>query len=288
MLHLRQDGARGLIFPQQPAPRAPLKALEDVPRRVAAMCITDADGLTKVPPRRSGQRLGDFIASAPARRCKSNRFRPFFPGGLAGCCSERRRRARDLFLRGARILPLFAFPVLSLPTTSSPSGQGEKVVHVPILASTAMSAQPANCVAASIAVINRPGHFLGPDYGDHLAGALSGQDYGGEFYPKESIAGVGYGGQVYIHARKESIVRVGHGGNTNKHARIEFDKHDMSIKQPAQASAKQPAQAPATAIVGHGGISGGKGVPAESRRVGMGMSKWERFDRVDGTDSSEE
>ena len=81
----------------------------------------------------------------------------------------------------------------------------------------------------------------------------------------------------------EGIVRAGHSGNKSKHARIEFDKHDMSIKQPAQASAKQPAQAPATAIAGHGGTSGGKGVPAESRRVGMGRSKWERFDRVDGT-----
>ena len=87
--------------------------------------------------------------------------------------------------------------------------------------------------------------------------------------------------------RAEGIVRDGHGGN-KKHARVEFDKHGMSIKRPAQAPAKQAAQAPAAAIVGHGGMLGGKGVPAESRRVGKGRSKWERFDRVDGTDSSEE
>ena len=70
-----KTGHEARMCPQKPAPRAPLKALEDVPRRVAAMCIIDADGFTKLPPR-SGQRLGDFIASAPARRCNSNRFRP--------------------------------------------------------------------------------------------------------------------------------------------------------------------------------------------------------------------
>ena len=60
----------------------------------------------------------------------------------------------------------------------------------------------------------------------------------------------------------------------------------MSTRQQAQASAEKPAQVPATAIVGHGGMSGGKGIPAESRREGMGGSGF--FDRVDGTDSSEE
>ena len=81
--------------------------------------------------------------------------------------------------------------------------------------------------------------------------------------------------------RKEDIAGVGHGGNKNKHGRIKFGKHDMSVKQPAQAPATQPAQASTTAIVGHGGMSGGKGIPAESRSVGQGRSKWERLDKVD-------
>ena len=63
------------MCPQKLAPRAPLKSIEDAPRRVAVMCVTDADGFKTVPPRRSGQRLGDFIASTPAPRCNSNRFR---------------------------------------------------------------------------------------------------------------------------------------------------------------------------------------------------------------------
>ena len=61
-----KTGHEACMYPQKQAPRIPLKALEDVSRRVVVMCITDADGFTKVPPRRSGQRLGDFIAIAPA------------------------------------------------------------------------------------------------------------------------------------------------------------------------------------------------------------------------------
>ena len=50
-----------------------------------------------------------------------------------------------------------AFPMFSLPTASAPSGQGEKVAHLPPLAPSAPTAQPANCSAASIFVINSPG-----------------------------------------------------------------------------------------------------------------------------------
>ena len=70
-----KTGHEARMCPNKPAQRAPLKALEDVPRRVATLCVTDADGFTKVPPRRAGQRLGDFIASTPKPRCNSNRFR---------------------------------------------------------------------------------------------------------------------------------------------------------------------------------------------------------------------
>ena len=74
-----KTGHEARMCPNKPAQRAPLKALEDVPptsRRVALMCVTDADGFTKVPPRRSGQRLGDFIASTSKPRCNSNSLRP--------------------------------------------------------------------------------------------------------------------------------------------------------------------------------------------------------------------
>ena len=160
-----------------------------------------------------------------------------------------------------------SFPILSLPTASTPSGQGEKVAHVPTLEPSASKTQPANCSAASILVINSPGNINGHCYRQKLKIEEEHQkrvediaelaNICGEVDRKEDSARVGHGGQVDTHVRKEGIVRVGHGGNT-KHARVEFDKHDMSIKQPAQAPAKQPAQASATAIVGHGGMSGGK------------------------------
>ena len=71
-----KSGHKARMCPNKPAARAPLKALEDVPRRVAALGITDADGFKTLPPRRSGQRLGDFIASTHKPRCNGNRFRP--------------------------------------------------------------------------------------------------------------------------------------------------------------------------------------------------------------------
>ena len=71
-----KSGHEARNCPNKPAARAPLKALEDVPRRVATLCVTDADGFKTVPPRRSGQRLGDFISSMPEPRRNSNRFRP--------------------------------------------------------------------------------------------------------------------------------------------------------------------------------------------------------------------
>ena len=72
-----KPGHEARLCPQKPAARAPLKSIEHVPRQVAVMCITDVDGFKTVPPRRSGQRLGDFIASVLAPRCNSNRFRRF-------------------------------------------------------------------------------------------------------------------------------------------------------------------------------------------------------------------
>ena len=74
-----KTGHEARMCPQKPAARAMLKSIEDVPRRVAFMCLTDADGFKTVPSRRSGQHLGDFVASTPAPRCNSYRFRPFFP-----------------------------------------------------------------------------------------------------------------------------------------------------------------------------------------------------------------
>ena len=72
-----KTGHEARMCPNKPAARAPLKALEDVPRRVATLCIIDADGFKTVPPRRFGQRLGDFIPSTSKPRCNGNRFRPF-------------------------------------------------------------------------------------------------------------------------------------------------------------------------------------------------------------------
>ena len=53
-----------------------VRAIEDIPRRVAAMMVTDSDRFRQVPPRRSGQQLGDYFSSRPAPRCNNNRFRP--------------------------------------------------------------------------------------------------------------------------------------------------------------------------------------------------------------------
>ena len=71
-----ETGHEARMCPQKPAPRAPLKSIEDAPRHLAVMCVTDADGFRTLPPRLSGQRLVDFIASTPAPRCNSNRFAP--------------------------------------------------------------------------------------------------------------------------------------------------------------------------------------------------------------------
>ena len=170
-----KTGHEARVCPEKPLPRAPLQALEDVPRRVAALCITDADGFTKVPPRRSGQRLADLIASAPAPHCNSNRF---WALSLEDWQDVAAKVADELKIRSSMVLNLSfcasAFPILSLPTTSSPSGQGEKVMHVPILASTAPSAQPANCSAASIAVVNNQRTNIGPDHGANIAGNCRG------------------------------------------------------------------------------------------------------------------
>ena len=130
------------MCPQKPAPRAPLEALEDVPCRVAAMCITDADGFTKVPPRRSGQRLGDFIASIPAPRCNGNRFMPLsiedWQHVAAKIAEEPEMRSSDVFAPPSLGSPT-AFPILSCSTSLSPapsssptasaSGQGEVIAE---------------------------------------------------------------------------------------------------------------------------------------------------------------
>ena len=107
------------MCPQKPAPSAPLKALEGVPRRVAAMRITDADGFTKVPPHRSGQRLGDFIASAPAPRCNSNSFRLLF---LEDWQDVAAKVAYEPEICSSQVLSFslcaLAFPIHSPPTAS--------------------------------------------------------------------------------------------------------------------------------------------------------------------------
>ena len=65
------------------------------------MCLTDADGFKTVPPRRSGQRLGDFIASSPAPRCNSNRFRPLSLEDWQDAAATAAEEARDAILGGS-------------------------------------------------------------------------------------------------------------------------------------------------------------------------------------------
>ena len=103
-----KTGHEARMCPEKPKARAPLKSIVDSPRQVAVMCPTDADGFKTVPPRRSGQRLGDFIASTPAPRCNSNRFHSLFSWRIGKTlqrwpprsprCDPRRLLPRQLWL----------------------------------------------------------------------------------------------------------------------------------------------------------------------------------------------
>ena len=44
--------------------------------QIAAMMVTDAEGFRTVPPRRSGQQLGDYIPSSRPETRNKNRFQP--------------------------------------------------------------------------------------------------------------------------------------------------------------------------------------------------------------------
>ena len=101
------------------------------------MCVTDADGFKTVPPRRSGQRLGDLISSSPAPRCNNNRFRPlsleYWPEVAATIAEKPKIQASEALTPTILTSNMF-FPTLSRSTSRSPSrlaapasGQGEKI-----------------------------------------------------------------------------------------------------------------------------------------------------------------
>ena len=114
-----KTGHEARMCPNKPAARAPLKALEDVPRRVATLCVTDADGFKTVPPHRSGQRLGYFIASTPKPRCNGNRFRPLSLEDWQDVAAEVAEVAKLPSSEASRIPTLtsdMSFPTLSRST----------------------------------------------------------------------------------------------------------------------------------------------------------------------------
>ena len=109
------------------------------------MCVTDADGFKTVPPRRSGQRLGDFIASTPKPRCNSNRFRPLSLEDwqdVAATAAEAPEMQSSEASRMRNLTSNIFVPILSPSTSLSlsllvapASGQGEVIAgraHSPL------------------------------------------------------------------------------------------------------------------------------------------------------------
>ena len=91
---------------------------------------------------------------------------------------------------------------------------------------------------------------------------------------------VGNGGNKIERVRKDGIAEADGGSRIDKHGSIESN-HGRTGGNASYSAAAAAASASASA-------SGGIGEPDRSTSVGIGRSKWERFDRVDGTDSSEE
>ena len=140
-----KTGHEARMCPHKPAPRAPLKSIEDAPRRVAVMWVTDADGFKTVPPRSSGQRLGDFIASTPTPRCNINRFCPLSPEDwqdVAATAAEAPEMQSSEASRMPNLTSNIFVPILSPSTSLSlsllvapASGQGEVIAgraHSPL------------------------------------------------------------------------------------------------------------------------------------------------------------
>jgi hypothetical protein len=104
---------------------------------VATLCVTDADGFKTVPPRRSGQRLGDYISNSPAPRCNNNRFRPLSLEDwqeVAATIAEKPKIQSSEALTPPTLASAACFPSLSRSTSLSPSllaapasCQGEKI-----------------------------------------------------------------------------------------------------------------------------------------------------------------
>ena len=76
--------------------------------------------------------------------CSSNRFRPLFLEDWQDSAAKVVDEPKICSSEALRFsLCSSAFPILSLPTASTPGGQGKKAAHVPTLAPSALTAQPA-------------------------------------------------------------------------------------------------------------------------------------------------
>ena len=106
------------------------------------MMVADADGFRTVPPRRSGQQLGDFIPSSKPEPRNNNRFQPLSVADWHNVAQRVEKQKLPLASQAAPPPSSLCFPPLSRSTASgstspaSPtapsSGQGEvntEVVH---------------------------------------------------------------------------------------------------------------------------------------------------------------
>ena len=101
------------------------------------MMVADADGFRTVPPRRSGQQLGDYIPSNRPEPRNKNRFQPLSVADWQDVAQRVEVQQRHVAALPLTPPPPSAFPplsrstapssALSTPPTAPPSGQGEVI-----------------------------------------------------------------------------------------------------------------------------------------------------------------
>ena len=101
------------------------------------MMVADADSFRTVPPRRSGQQLGDYIPSSKPEPRNRNRFQPLSVADWKDVAERVETQQRPVAASPQTLPPSSAFPPLSrstappCTTSASPvapsSGQGEVI-----------------------------------------------------------------------------------------------------------------------------------------------------------------